>query len=509
MTERHRLRRTVAGAGLLALATTLLTVAPAQAAPDDGCAKRSNNSVEKLLECVQGGGVAKRLAALQGIADANGGTRASGTPGYAASVAYVVAEARKAGLTVATQDFTFPFFQENSASLAQIAPTPTTYVEGTDFATMTFSGAGDVTGTAVPVDLLLPPTGGSTSGCEATDFANFPAGQVALIQRGTCTFGAKAANAAAAGAKAVIIFNEGNSPDREPVLQGTLGAPVAIPVVGTSFAVGTSLQNATVRVAVDAISENRTTTNVTAEIKGSRNPDQVLMVGSHLDSVIAGPGINDNGSGSATNLEVATLMAKSKPASTVRFAWWGAEELGLLGSENYVTTLPAAELARITGYLNFDMLASPNFARFVYDGDNSDAVGAGPGPDGSAAIEKVFEAFYDARGLAHEGTDFDGRSDYGPFIDAGIPAGGLFSGAEGIKSPEQQARYGGTAGVAYDSCYHQACDTVTNISATSLDQSADAVAYATFTLAGTKKSVKPVKSATKKAVAGEHHDSAS
>ncbi|WP_433556268.1 M28 family metallopeptidase [Pseudonocardia xinjiangensis] len=480
---RPRRSRVVAAstAGLVALVGSVLTAGPASAAPA-GCDNRTNDSVEKLLECVTVEGVRAHLQAFQDIADAHDGTRASGTDGYDASVQYVADQAREAGLTVTTQDFEFPFFQLNSAAFAQTAPAEATYAVGTDFAPMTFSGSGDVTGTVVPVDLLLPSVGGSTSGCEAADFAGFPAGGIALLQRGTCDFGVKATNAAAAGAAGAVIMNEGNAPDRTELLEGTLGAPLAIPVVGTTFALGESLQNATVSLQVDAISENRTTTNVFAETaKGGG--DTVLMVGAHLDSVPEGPGINDNGSGSASILEVATLMGKAKPTATVRFAWWGAEELGLLGSEHYVASLPEPERARIAGYLNFDMVGSPNFVRFVYDGDNSDAVGAGPGPAGSAAIEDVFEKFFADRGLASEGTDFDGRSDYGPFIAAGIPAGGLFTGAEGVKTPEQAATYGGTAGAAYDPCYHQACDTIANINDTALEEHADAIAYSTFTLA--------------------------
>ncbi|MDN5931790.1 MAG: M28 family peptidase [Pseudonocardia sp.] len=214
------------------------------------------------------------------------------------------------------------------------------------------------------------------------------------------------------------------------------------------------------------------------------------MVGAHLDSVVAGPGSNDNGSGSAAILEVARMMGKTPTEQTVRFAWWGAEELGLLGSEFYVSDLQAnqhAELDRISAYLNFDMVGSPNFARFVYDGDDSDAVGAPAGPAGSAALEDVFQTFYTERGLAYEGTDFTGRSDYGPFIAQGvdIPSGGLFTGAEGIKTPLQFERYGGTAGEAFDPCYHQACDTYTNNSDEVLEQNADAIAYSTFTVAST------------------------
>jgi Zn-dependent M28 family amino/carboxypeptidase len=216
--------------------------------------------------------------------------------------------------------------------------------------------------------------------------------------------------------------------------------------------------------------------NVIAETAGG-DPSNVVMAGAHLDSVLEGPGMNDNGSGSAVLLEVAEQMSKTKPRNMVRFAWWGAEEAGLIGSGEYVAGLTPDELDRIGVYLNFDMVGSPNHVFFVYDGDDSDAVGEGPGPAGSAEIEKTFEAFYASRGLPFKGTDFSGRSDYGPFIAAGIPAGGLFTGAEEIKTAEEAALWGGTAGVAYDPCYHLACDTYSNNNDFALDVNADAVAY--------------------------------
>jgi Zn-dependent M28 family amino/carboxypeptidase len=222
-----------------------------------------------------------------------------------------------------------------------------------------------------------------------------------------------------------------------------------------------------------------TTYNVLAE-KTGRNADNVVMVGAHLDSVNAGPGINDNGSGSAGLLEVAENMAKVTPQNTVRFAWWGAEESGLVGSTFYVNSLSEEEQEDIALYLNFDMIGSPNHVFFIYDGDDSDLVGAGPGPEGSADIEKTFEAFYDGRGLPYKGTDFSGRSDYGPFIAVGIPSGGLFTGAEGIKTADEAALWGGVAGEQYDPCYHQACDTYDNVNLSALDANVDAVAYATL-----------------------------
>jgi Zn-dependent M28 family amino/carboxypeptidase len=470
-----------AAAGLLALAGTVLTAAPAAAEPA-GCGPLDASTAATLVDCVGVDGVKAHLSALQAIADANSGTRASGTPGFDASADYVEKQAGEAGLTVTTQDFQFPFFQQNSAAFAQTAPTPAEYADGKDYAVMSLSGSGRVSGTAVPVDLQLPPTGGSTSGCEAADFAGFGAGSIALMQRGTCEFGVKAANAAAAGAVGAVIFNDGSAPDRQELLLGNLGTPVAIPVVGTPFALGQTLQNATLSLQVDAISEIRSTTDVLAELPGE-DPSQVVVVGSHLDSVPEGPGINDNGSGSAAVLEVARQLAGSKPKATVRFAWWGAEELGLLGSQAYVAGQPPAELARIRAYLNFDMIGSPNAANFLYDGDDSDATGAGPGPAGSAQIEDVLEKFFADRGQPTEGTDFDGRSDYGPFIEAGIPAGGTFTGAEGVKTPEQAAKYGGTAGAPYDPCYHEACDTKANIDDKALELHSGAVAATTAALA--------------------------
>jgi Zn-dependent M28 family amino/carboxypeptidase len=213
------------------------------------------------------------------------------------------------------------------------------------------------------------------------------------------------------------------------------------------------------------------------------------MAGAHLDSVSAGPGINDNGSGSAALIEVAEQMAKVNPRNKVRFAWWGAEEDGLLGSEAYVAGLSAEELDRITLYLNFDMVGSPNYGLFIYDGDDSDDEGEGAGPAGSAQIEATFERFFDSRGIPTKGTDFTGRSDYGPFIAVGIPAGGLFTGAEGIKTADEVALWGGIAGAQYDPCYHLACDTFAGTGSgpgstppgrglIALDINSDAIAYA-------------------------------
>jgi Zn-dependent M28 family amino/carboxypeptidase len=437
-------------------------------------------------------------AAFQGFADATGGNRQASSPGYTLSGDYVIAEMEAAGYEVTKQEFQYPFFQELApAVLDQVSPNPTVYTYfgfPSGFATMDYSGSGDVEAATEAVDLSLADPAASTSGCEAADFGAFTAGNIAIIQRGACSFAQKAANAEVAGAAGVVIFNQGNddpNDDRFGNFLGTLGGPGAtIPVVGSSYDVGVELAAAgtTAHLVVDATSEIRDSFNVIADSPGGRT-DRVVVVGAHLDSVPEGPGINDNGSGSAGILEIALQMAELdiQPRNQVRFAWWGAEESGLLGSEYYVSQLPAKELKNIALNLNFDMIGSPNFVRFVYDGDGS-ATGAS-GPNGSGVIEDVFLDYFADEGLATEPTAFDGRSDYGPFIGVGIPAGGLFTGAEGIKSAEQVAIYGGTAGEQYDPCYHLACDTFANNSDTALGQMTDAAAHAVLTFAMTTSSV--------------------
>jgi Zn-dependent M28 family amino/carboxypeptidase len=286
-----------------------------------------------------------------------------------------------------------------------------------------------------------------------------------------------------------VIFNEGQ-PGRQDASGGTLRAPKSVPVVLASFAVGQELADAAqagdvpVHVATSTISETRQTYNVLADSKGG-DPTRTIVAGSHLDSVVEGPGINDNGSGSSQDLEIAEELSNvlKKPKNRIRFAFWGAEEKGLLGAEHYVDSLTEAERDNIMANLNFDMVASPNYARFVYDGDGSANPDDGPGPVGSDIIEQLFVDHFDKKGLASEPTAFDGRSDYGPFIAVGIPAGGLFSGAEGIKTEEQAAKYGGTAGQPYDHCYHQACDTLANLNRQAFDEFSDAAADVTAKLA--------------------------
>lgn len=453
---------------ITAIFAAAFAFAPSASAGPEACDTRVNNTHAKLLECVTLEGVRLHQAAFQAIADANNGIRTSGTPGYDASVAYAEQVFRNAGYNVTVQPFQFQTFIVLSPTiLEQVAPLPGPIVNNI----MSYSGSGDVTASVSTVSAI--------TGCNATDFAGFPAGNIALISRGACTFAIKATNAYNAGASGVIIYN--NAPG---VLNGTLGNgfTLNIPVTSVTQAVGQQLAatpGLVMRIKTDTFRGIATTYNVLAESK-SGDPNNVVMVGAHLDSVNAGPGIQDNGSGSAAILEVAQQMAKVNPVNKVRFALWGAEESGLVGSNYYVNNLSAEEQAKITLYLNFDMIGSPNHVFFIYDGDDSDGVGAPAGPAGSAEIEKTFEAFFNMRGLPFKGTDFSGRSDYGPFIAVGIPSGGLFTGAEGIKTAAEAAIWGGTAGQQYDPCYHLACDTYENVNLEALDVNSDAVAFATL-----------------------------
>ncbi|MGC9536690.1 M28 family metallopeptidase [Streptomyces sp. UG1] len=214
----------------------------------------------------------------------------------------------------------------------------------------------------------------------------------------------------------------------------------------------------------------RTGYNLIADWPGG-DANQVVMAGAHLDSVSSGPGINDNGSGSAAVLETALAVSRAgyQPTKHLRFAWWGAEELGLVGSRRYVNNLSSTDRAKISGYLNFDMIGSPNPGYFVYDDD--------------PAIEKTFKDYYAGLGVPTEiETEGDGRSDHAPFKSAGVPVGGLFTGASRTKTAAQAAKWGGTSGQSFDRCYHSSCDTTSNINDTALDRNSDAVAHAVWEL---------------------------
>ncbi|MCM2391393.1 M28 family metallopeptidase [Streptomyces albipurpureus] len=460
-------RRAVATLAAATLATPLLLASASPSAadrhnPGDRAAQKAAKLAKKLVAKSDVDDAHDHLKKFQRIADSAGGHRVAGSLGYDASAAYVYQQLKKYGYNVRYEPFSFSYTETLAEKLSVVSPTP----RDISIRAMTYTKSTPVGG--VKADLVAVPVD-ATTGCEATDYASGTfTGKIALIKRGGCTFAEKQAAAGAAGAAGAIIYN-----NTAGALGGTLGDSAAgkIPTGGVTQADGEKLVAdlgagpVNVSFEIRQIQETRTTNNVIAETRGGNAADTVVL-GSHLDSVIEGPGINDNGSGSAGLLEVAEQLAKAekRPTNKIRFAWWGAEESGLLGSKAYVAGLSSLGKKEIKLYLNFDMIASPNYGLFVYDGDNSDGVGAGPGPEGSAQLERDINEFLDKRGTPHEGTDFSGRSDYGPFIEVGIPSGGTFTGAEGVKSAEQAAKFGGTAGLAYDPNYHAKGDDINNIS---------------------------------------------
>jgi Zn-dependent M28 family amino/carboxypeptidase len=453
--------------------------------PRDGGAKRFTSSISV-------GDIVQHQVALQRIATLNGETREVFGPGYAESLDYVVSTLKQAGYKPQVTKFNYPVWEETKPPvLNMVSPMAKTYTPGNaesdpntvDFITMANSPTVELTNAPVfPVGGIVdPPTGGSQSGCQESDYDGVE-GKVALVQRGTCPFVDKWSLAQAAGATGVIIYNEGNTPDRQAPLfvDNQPNPPAKIAAVITSYKLGNDLlqaykakQNPTVDFKVYGTFTDRFLNQVIAETP-SGDPNHVVVVGAHLDSVPAGPGINDDGSGTATNLAMAQELMQGHYSlrNKIRFAWWGAEEEGLIGSSYYAHNLSQSEVDKIDVMLDYDMLASPNYARLVYDGDgNDEALDPDPsgtvehpaGPEGSGKVEQVFDDWFDSRHQMSHRIAFDGRSDYVGFTDRGIPAGGIFSGAEGVKSPELEKIYGGAAGSWFDPCYHQICDNLSTI----------------------------------------------
>jgi Zn-dependent M28 family amino/carboxypeptidase len=403
------------------------------------------------------------LQKLQDIADANNGTRAVGTPGFDASVDYVAGVLRGKGFDVQTPEFQARIFHSGSTEL--------------------LVGGTDVTARAVAFSLPTPPQGISgplvaapaddTPGCTSGDYDGLPVrGAVVLVDRGSCPFADKAAVAANLGAVALVVADNVD----EQQMGATLGenTDVKLAVVGVTKADGARLRAnpgpATLK--VDASTKLVTARNVVAQTKTGSAGD-VVMVGAHLDSVPEGPGIDDNGSGVAAVLETAVQLGPTADVkNAVRFAFWGAEELGTVGSTKYVESLNVDQLKDIAMYLNYDMIGSPNPGYFTYDGDQSTAPGINGRiprvPEGSAGIERTLVAYLKSAGKTAEDTSFDGRSDYDSFTKAGVPAGGLFSGAEQNKTADQQKLWGGTADAPFDPNYHKSTDTLAHVDRTAL-----------------------------------------
>jgi Zn-dependent M28 family amino/carboxypeptidase len=423
-----------------------------------------------LQHRVTGDAILGHLRALQDIADAHDGNRAAGSPGYDASIDYVAGALRDKGFDVQTPEFSFKVFDAKPGSVRQ---------GDRSFEASALEFTPGTPGVTAP---LVPARIDDSPGCTRQDYDGLPVeGAVVLVDRGRCPFAEKAGVAAGLGAVALVVANnvDGRATD------ATLGenSDIKIPVVSVSKADGAQLRGGTgdVTVTVDAGTREVTSRNVIAQTKTGSTQD-VVMVGAHLDSVPEGPGINDNGSGSAAILETALQLGSSPDVrNAVRFGFWGAEEIGLVGSQRYIESLNEDQLRDIAMYMNFDMLGSPNPGYFTYDGDQSSFIGRDQAPprvpEGSAGIERTLTAYLDRAGKPAQDTSFNGRSDYDAFTLAGIPAGGLFSGAEEKMTDEQAQLWGGEAGASFDPNYHKPGDNIDNIDETSLGIQGAGVGY--------------------------------
>jgi len=303
----------------------------------------------------------------------------------------------------------------------------------------------------------------ANEGCQESDFPDSVVGNIAFIKRGVCPFGTKSENAGRKGAVAAIVYNYETDP-----VSGTLGTPSPdhIATFGLSGEDAAPVLNKLEKgkhvdsiAYIDAEVNQILTVNIIAQTTDG-DPDNCVMLGAHSDSVTEGPGINDDGSGSLSLLEVATQLTKFNVSNCVRFAWWAGEEEGLLGSDYYVASLPEEENKKIRLFMDYDMMGSPNFAYQIYNATNA------LNPRGSEELRDLYVKWYEDQGLNYTFIPFDGRSDYDGFIRNGIPGGGIATGAEGIKTEEEEKMFGGKAGDWYDPCYHQLCDDVGNVNVT-------------------------------------------
>ena len=424
------------------------------------CASRVNDTESKLVECIQRDALWAHMTAFQQIANQNPGpdghpSRNSGDPGYLASVNYVAGLLRAAGYNVTVQPYTIRYNAFAAPPVfSEVSPAAHDFVSGSDWAAPMYIGGGDVTAQVQPAGGILVPAPGSpasSSGCSPGDFTGFVAGRIALIQRGTCSFEQKAANAVMAGAAGVIIFN-GGTPGQTaagPCESFNPGVPL---VCLASYEVGTNLYEAsqagpvTVHISVSFTSDpSRADYNLIADSPYG-DPNHVVVVDAHLDAIF-GAGMLDNASGSATILEIALKLAQTHTRNQLRFIWFGGEELGLLGSYYYTLHLSPAEVAKIAFDVDADVTATPNYVYAIADPANSSGVGTFPASvvPASKLGNDYFAAYFNKAGLPFEYRSNDGTDSY-TFAQIGVPNTGILTGQDCCKPASDVALFGGSPG---------------------------------------------------------------
>lgn len=455
------------------LAAVLLAVALA------GCSAQSSPKAfepQELAGKITVDAMFAHLRKLQEIADSHGGNRAVGSPGYDASVDYVAQLLRDNGFDVQTPEF------ERMGTMR--GGNPALVVSGTEYQVDQASMLVTTAPGGLNAPTLRP---GKPSGCAATDYGSVNvSGAIAVVDDSGCSVVAKQNTALAKGAVGLLVVNRGRQPAPGGLFTTGYYRELTVPVgvIDENTDAALLSTSAPVRLTLDGKAEMIKSRNVTAQTRTGSASD-VVLVGAHLDSVGGGPGINDNGSGVVAVLETALQLGSSPKASNaVRFAFWGAEEVGLDGSRQYVRNLPLDQLDDLALYLNFDMVGSPNAGFFTYDGDQSgQATDPKPTPEGSAGIERTMAGYLNLAGARPADMPISANTDYHPFLQAGVPIGGTTTGSSQRKTEVQARLWGGRAGVAFDPNYHTARDTIDNVDARALGIMGSAIAFTVGTYA--------------------------
>ncbi|KAI5965173.1 APE3 [Candida pseudojiufengensis] len=399
-------------------------------------------------------------------------TRVIGSPGHWATVRYIISELSKLGgyYNIKTQSFNATDGHVESFSLL---------INGIKPKSLLALALTPPTPNKSPVNgnLILV----NSNGCKIEDYPSQAKDNIVLIKRGECSFGDKSRIAGKFGALGAIIY------DSNGAIQGTLGTPTGdeVPTLSVDEKdvkeyIDKLIQDPNYKfettLYIDSYVKNITTLNVIADTVFGDH-DNIVGLGAHSDSVAAGPGINDDGSGTLSLLEVAKQLTKFKINNAVRFGFYSGEEAGLLGSLYYSDHLSSIENSKLRLFMDYDMMASPNFEYEIYDANNKDH------PNGSGDLKDLYVNWYKDHGLNYTFVPFDGRSDYVGFINHGIPAGGIATGAEGVKNAKSKEKFGGEINKWFDPCYHQLCDDLNNVNYTAWELNTQLIGHSVATYA--------------------------
>ncbi|KAK6581644.1 hypothetical protein PZA11_005341 [Diplocarpon coronariae] len=422
---------------------------------------------ESLRETIQ---VTTLLAKLEGLqemtVETNSGSRFIGSTGHAFTLDYIYDKLYRTGYyDITIQDFLVTYEE------AFLSANGDEYLAAPFF----YSPLGSTTAPLIAV---------ANQGCQEADYPPEVKNKIVIITRGVCAYDRKSTLAKQAGAAGAIIYNIF---DGDVVLEAQFNAAGNyVPTVGVSWETGQALLKSLGTANLEISTKNVPTKNIIAETRAGDH-NNVLMLGAHTDSVRSGPGINDNGSGVIGLLEVALRLSKFRVQNAVRFGFWSAGQLGMLGSTRYVNKLSQPESRKIRLYLDFDTIASPNYVYEVLDG--SGLTFGRRGAPGSAEVQTLWQDYFKGIKIKTKSVHIGSFGDNLPFFSAGIPIGGLSSGADEIKSHKEFKDHGGRAGEFYDPNHKTSQDRIENINKDVFLQITRAIAHAVATYARTFESL--------------------